>query len=136
MTPITHPIPSRLWIIRLAERISSRIKLSVDAWPSAEKEHLGDQLVRAIDSIGANISEGYVRIHIKERLHFYSIAQGSLEESLYQLRRAGDRGLVTKLEVFTVSDLLFKLSRAFLAFKERTAKNGEHFATAANQKGG
>jgi len=112
MIPVTHPLPGRLWVIRLAEAIGSRIKRQVACWPRTERENLGDQLVRATDSIGANISEGYVRIHIKERLNFFSIAQGSLEESLFHLRLARDRGLVTRLEAFTLSELLIKLSKA------------------------
>jgi four helix bundle protein len=118
-------LPGRLWVIRLAETISSRIKRSVNAWPKAEKDRLGDQLVRAVDSIGANISEGYVRIHVKERLHFYSIAQGSLEESLFHIRRAHDRELFTRLEAFTASELLLKLSRALIVFKQRTANGND-----------
>src|SRR5882762_6034629 len=111
MTPITHPLPGRLWVVRIAEALSSRIKHQVTTWPHYERETLGDQLLRAIDSIGANISEGYIRVHVKERLHFFSMAQGSLEESLFHLRRARDRGLITRLEAFTLSGLLIKLSK-------------------------
>lgn len=88
MEPITHPLPGRLWVIRLAEALGSRIKFQVKNWPPSEKENLGDQLVRAADSIGANISEGYVRIHIKERLHFFSLAQGSVEEKHFSFEKS------------------------------------------------
>jgi len=120
MKPVSYPLPGRLWIVRLAEMVSSRIRSDVNVWPASEKDRLGDQLIRAIDSVGANISEGYVRIHVKERLHFYSMAQGSLEETLFHLRRARDQSLITRLEAFTVSELLLKLNRAIMAFKECT----------------
>ncbi len=111
MASLTHPLPGRLWVIRLAEMLGSRIKSLIAVWPSNERNNLGDQLARATDSIGANISEGYIRIHVKERLHFFSIAQGSLEESLFHLRAARERGLVTRLEAFTLSELFIKLSK-------------------------
>lgn len=43
----------------------------VDAWKYFEKKTVGDQLVRSIDSIGANIAEGYGRYHYGEKLKFY-----------------------------------------------------------------
>jgi four helix bundle protein len=119
MTPITHPLPGRLWVVRIAEEIGSRVKRQIAAWPQYERERLGDQLFRAVDSIGANISEGHVRVHVKERLHFFSIAQGSLEEALFHLRRARDRGLVTRLEAFTVSGLLIRLSKGLEHLSEK-----------------
>src|SRR5579864_5657945 len=93
-----RPIPGRLWIVQLAEELSRRIERYVRAWPLAEKAALGDQLVRSTDSIGENICEGYVRMHSKERIYFLSIAQGSLEEALFQLRRARERRLIPEWE--------------------------------------
>jgi four helix bundle protein len=111
MNPINHPLPGRLWVVRLADMLAGRVKNHVIIWPSGHKAGLGDQITRAMDSISANIAEGYARVHVKERLHFFSIAQGSLEETLRHLRRARDRNLVTKLEAYTLFDLLVKLSK-------------------------
>jgi len=119
MNPVSQPLPSRLWIIHLAERIGSCLQEYIKRWPKNEKDHLGDQLTRSIDSIGSNISEGYVRLHPKERLLFYSYAQGSIEESIFDIRRAFERGLLTRLEASTLSELLMKLSKAFSNFKEK-----------------
>ena len=83
----------------------------MDKWPKSDKQGLGDQFVRAMDSVSANISEGYVRIHVKERLYFFSIATGSLEETIRHLRRARERNLVTQLESFTLFELIIKLSK-------------------------
>lgn len=41
----------------------------------------GIQFVRSIDSMGANIAEGYGRFHYLDRIKFYYNARGSLLES-------------------------------------------------------
>lgn len=51
---------------------------------------LGDQLIRAVGSISANISEGYSRASGKDQAKFYEYALGSARESrgwYYQGRR-------------------------------------------------
>ena len=46
-----------------------------------DKKTMGDQFVRAADSIGANITEGYFRYHYLDRVKFMYNARGSLAES-------------------------------------------------------
>ena len=126
MAPNSHPIPGRLWTVRLAEELSSRVAAIIKSWPAAEKSRLGDQFLWSADSIGANITEGYVRIHIKERLQFYSIAQGSLEESLSWLRKGRDRGLIPKNEAAVLEALYFRLNKGLLNFidSQMAGRNG------------
>ncbi len=50
--------------------------------PSPEKWSLIDQLRRSVQSIPANIAEGYGRFYYQESIRFCYIARGSLEESL------------------------------------------------------
>lgn len=45
------------------------------------KKVIGDQFIRSLDSIGANISEGYARYHYLDQIKFYYNARGSLRES-------------------------------------------------------
>lgn len=47
------------------------------------KKTIGDQFITAIDSIGANIAEGYGRFHYLDRIKFYYNSRGSLLESLH-----------------------------------------------------
>jgi four helix bundle protein len=112
----SRPIPGRLWIIQLAEELSWRVERRVCSWPVSQKASLGDQWVRSTDSIGENISEGYARMHVKERLHFLSIANGSLEEALFQLRRARERQLLPEFEAKVLSGLFIRLSKGIWAF--------------------
>jgi four helix bundle protein len=45
------------------------------------KKIIGDQFITALDSIGANIAEGYGRYHFLDQIKFYYNARGSLRES-------------------------------------------------------
>ena len=45
---------------------------------------------RAAISVASNIVEGFKRKSVKDRIHFYNIADGSLEELKYQLLVARD----------------------------------------------
>lgn len=47
------------------------------------KKIIGDQFIRSIDSIGANIAEGYGRYHYLDKIKFYYNARGSLLEAKY-----------------------------------------------------
>ncbi len=51
-----------------------------EAFPKSELYGLTDQMKRAAVSISCNIAEGQGRQHVKEFLHFISIARGSLAE--------------------------------------------------------
>ena len=57
----------------------------VKTFPVEEKYALGDQMRRAVASIPSNIAEGMERSAVKEKLHFLSIAIGSLAETETQL---------------------------------------------------
>jgi len=54
-------------------------------FPSEEKFGLTSQMRRASISIAANIVEGFPKRGIKDKLRFYNISQGSLEECRYFL---------------------------------------------------
>lgn len=59
------------------------------------KKVSGDQFITAIDSVGANIAEGYGRFHFADRNKFNYNARGSLLEGLYWLKLLSDRDLVS-----------------------------------------
>jgi len=62
----------------------------LDKFPKFEKYALCDQIRRSIVSVPSNIAEGSGRVSIKEQLHFYEIAYGSLMETYNQLILAAD----------------------------------------------
>jgi len=60
-----------LRILKQAEEIADKIWDIVIKLDHFAKDTIGKQLVSTADSIGANITEGYSRYHLKEGLNFY-----------------------------------------------------------------
>jgi four helix bundle protein len=63
---------------------------------------MGKQLVRAADSVAANLSEGYGRYHFKEAKNFGYYSRGSLYETKTWLTKAFNRKLLTEAEFNTL----------------------------------
>jgi four helix bundle protein len=63
------------------------VELGAVAWevyqkiPKQHQFHTGNQFLGAVDSIGANIAEGFGRFHYKDSINFYYYARGSVFES-------------------------------------------------------
>lgn len=80
------------------------LQLSELAWniyldlPNHLRYDLGSQLLRAVDSIGANIAEGYGRFHYKDKIKFYYNACGSLWESKHWIHLFYKREIVGKAD--------------------------------------
>jgi len=84
----------KLDVYKLSEQLSDTIWDIVIEWDYFAKDTVGKQLVRAVDSIGANIAEGSGRGTDKDNIHFIKIARGSLYETQHWLRRAYKRKLI------------------------------------------
>ena len=67
-------------------------------FPVAERYGLCDQFQRAAVSISANIAEGYKKVSKADKLRFFNIAQGSLEECRNYILLIRDIGYVTNDE--------------------------------------
>ena len=63
-------------------------------FPDYEKFGLCSQFRRAAVSIAANFAECYKRLSQADKLHFYNISQGSLEECRYYCILSRDLGYV------------------------------------------
>jgi len=83
-----------LTTFRLAIALAEEVHSAVRQWPSFERWTVGIQLVRATDSIGANIAEAYGRWHRRDQRQRLYVARGSLYETEYWLTRAAAYGLV------------------------------------------
>ncbi|MFC2118165.1 four helix bundle protein, partial [Bacteroidota bacterium] len=71
----------KLNIYKMSLELGERIWIIVIEWDYFSKTTIGKQLVNSIDSISANISEGYGRFSYKDSQKFYYYARGSLFES-------------------------------------------------------
>jgi hypothetical protein len=67
-----------LQVYQLAETLADEIWEIVVKWNGFAKNTVGKQLVRSVDSIGANIAEGTGRGSYKDNQRFVKIARGSL----------------------------------------------------------
>ena len=63
-------------------------------WNWFEKKTVGTQFVTAIDSISANIAEGFGRFGKKDKIKFYYYSFGSAKESLDWNEKSKMRGLL------------------------------------------
>jgi len=80
----------------LAMELGKSVWEIVKVWDYFNKDTIGKQLVRSVDSIGANLSEGLGRYHYKETKNFCYYARGSLFETRTWLTKAHNRDLITK----------------------------------------
>jgi four helix bundle protein len=83
-----------LSIYRLADEFSDKVWELTAKWDFFEKKTLGDQFVRAADSIAANIAEGYGRYFFGEYRVFLYYARGSLYECKLWLEKTRKRSLI------------------------------------------
>ena len=88
-----------LTIYKLARELSAKAWLIYERLGYHQRKTWGDQMLEAIDSVGANIAEGYARYHFLERIRFYYISRASLSEGMDHWIDLGfERGIVAKEE--------------------------------------
>jgi four helix bundle protein len=87
-----------LRVYQMAMEIGEEIwKIAIE-WDYFTKDTIGKQLVRASDSIAANLSEGFGRYHYKEAKNFGYYSRGSLYETKTWLTKANNRNLISDVE--------------------------------------
>jgi four helix bundle protein len=94
----------------LAEKLADVIWKIVRKWDYFARDTIGKQMVRAADSIGANIAEGTGRGSHKDNCRFVRMARGSLYETRHWLRRAYSRELLTSEQVDRLKPLTDNLN--------------------------
>jgi len=86
----------RLEIYKISLTLSDTIWIIYSTLDNDLKYNIGSQVMRSIDSIGANIAEGYGRFHYKDSIKFYYNARGSLWESKHWIYLMYKRELINK----------------------------------------
>ena len=87
-----------LQVYQLSMNIGEKVWNIVIKWDYFSKDTIGKQLVRAVDSVAANLSEGFGRYHYKEAKHFSYYSRGSLYETKTWLTKASNRKLISEDE--------------------------------------
>ena len=85
-------------------------------WNVFARDTVGKQLVKAADSIGANIAEGTGRGSFVDNRRFVRIARGSLNETQHWLRRAYKRQLLNNKEVRNLKPIIDELAPKLNAY--------------------
>ncbi len=68
-------------VYQLAVALADRIWEIVSSWSHFARDTVGKQMVRAADSIAANVAESYGRYHYGDKLNFLYYSRGSLYET-------------------------------------------------------
>ena len=108
----------KLDVYNLAKQFTIQTYKLMRNYPEHERFALCDQLRRSAISIPSNIAEGAGRMAIKERLHFYDIAYGSLTESLCQLEISKDLNYITEKEYLMMEQTASRISMTLIALKK------------------
>ena len=81
-------------VYQTSMEIGERVWSIVSRWEYFAKDTVGKQLVKAADSMAANLSEGFGRFYYKENKQFGYYSRGSLYETKTWLKKAHNRRLV------------------------------------------
>jgi four helix bundle protein len=112
-----------LRVYAMAEPLADLVWDVVAGWEPFAKSTLGHQLVRAADSVGANIAEGYGRASPADHQRFVRPARGSLYEVRHFLRRADQRRLLTREQRGPLHKLLQALLPTLNAYLRSLGKH-------------
>jgi four helix bundle protein len=88
-------------------------------WDYFAKSTIGKQFVEAVDSISANIAEGFGRYHKKDKVKFYRYSLGSVKESFDWNEKSKIRKLLKPTEyqhIFEQLSLLPKEINSLIKF--------------------
>lgn len=95
-----------LQVYQLARQLSEQSWIVYEKLDWQMKRIIGDQFIRAIDSIGANIAEGYGRYHYLDKIKFYYNARASYYEAItHWLNLLHQRHLIEDNDYLTITKI-------------------------------
>ncbi len=106
-----------LQVYQLSMELGEKIWKIVINWDYFHKDTVGRQLVKAADSVAANLSEGFGRFFYKENKQLCYYSRGSLFETKTWLTKAKNRELISEdqFEIFLKDiDLIGKKLNAYI----------------------
>ena len=111
---------------KTAFHLSNKVWNTVINWDRLAQNTVGEQFIRATDSISANIAEGLGRYGKKDKIKFYRIAYASMLECLNWNEKAKSRNLINTEEYSFIFHELQKLPKAInslIKFTNEKLKN-------------
>jgi four helix bundle protein len=97
---------------KIAFKLSNYVWDIILRWDYFTKDTVGKQFVKAVDSISANIAEGFGRYSKKDKIKFYRYSFGSLYESLDWNEKSHLRNLLDEEQYSKIFSELIKLPKS------------------------
>ena len=110
----------KIEVWQLAHELVISIYRVTRSFPREELFGLTSQLRRAAVSVPANIAEGFKKKSRLDKLRFFNIAQGSLEEVRYYLLLAKDLGYGDSSALADDLDIVGKLLEGYMSSIKRS----------------
>ena len=98
-------------VYKTAFNLSNFVWDVVIKWNYFAKNTVGEQFVKAMDSISANIAEGFGRYSKKDKIKFYRYSNGSLKECFDWNQKSKKRKLLSDKEYDYIFGELQKLPK-------------------------
>ena len=108
---------------KMAFALSNYTWKIISKWDWFEKNTVGSRFVRALDSISANIAEGFGRYNKKDKISFYRIARASTYESLDWLEKSKRRNMISEKDYEYIFKTLKTLPKEINTFIKFTNNN-------------
>ena len=110
---------------KLARTLRILIYTLIKKLPAEERFALSSQLRRAVQSIGANIAEGFGRYSYQENIQFCRQARGSAYEVRDHLVTAADANFMSESECAEADSLAQRVIQVLNGYIRATAKKQE-----------
>ena len=98
-----------LLVYQLSMDLAEKVWSIIFRWSYFENDTIGKQLIKAVDSVSANLSEGFGRYYYKENKQFCYYSRGSLFETRTWMRKAFNRNLLDEKEYLTIINELDRI---------------------------
>lgn len=118
MGKILHFRQLKVW--QEAHKLVLMVYQVTKEFPSDERFGLVAQMRRAAVSIPANIAEGFKRRGVQDKIRFYNISEGSLEELKYFFILSSDLGYISSADdLMAQSEIVGRLLNGLIVSTER-----------------
>ena len=112
-----------LYVWKKAHEFVLCVYKSSHDFPDFERFGLRSQFTRAAVSIAANIAEGYKKLSKTDKLRFFNISQGSLEERKYYILLSRNLGYISDEDYSELCSLAKETSKLLLLYIQGIQSN-------------
>ena len=112
-----------LYVWKKAHEFVLCVYKSIQDFPDFERFGLRSQFTRAAVSVAANIAEGYKKLSKTDKLRFFNISQGSLEECKYYILLSRDLGYISDEDYSELCSLAKETSKLLLLYIQGIQSN-------------